>query len=237
MNTKMTIRGVRCSMFMPQLRLSADVLKALWEEIPNWTPTVINPNVDAKNGVFTAPNPWMLVSPDDKERLFISPQKVDYYWVKNLEFSEGEIKKIVDRSKSIFIKMLSIAPVPVSRLAFAPAYIVNLNDAEYKSFLSSQFCSRRFKDTDLNEANFTQAFFLEEQLAEHKVWMNYLSKFETQNVIVNEEGKNVLKPLYTLEFDINTREDNSTVFGVDDVAAFYDNAPRYGSEYLSFYVE
>lgn len=235
MRPTMSIRGVRGSMFLPQLRLSSETLTQLWEVLPEWIPSVINPDVDARNGIYAAPNTWMLVSPEDKERLLFTPQKVDYLSISEAEYSREEIVRRMEKCKEIFLKILAISDASVSRLAFAPAYVFELDERDYQTFLNSMILNAQFKGGSIKEANFTRTFFAHEEINGENIWMNYLAKFETERFVQNVDGQNQLRTQYTLEFDINTRVENNVLFTNEAVADFIDKAPQFGEDYLNYF--
>ena len=235
MRPQMAIRGVRGSIFMPQLRFSNEILNQLRDVLHDWIPSVVNADVNARHGTFTAPNPWMMVAPDDTERLIFSPQKVDYMCVKEANYSYDEIVARMERCKSIFLKVCSIGDAAITRLAFAPAYVFDMDAQAYSLFVAAQLPNARFKKKSLAEANFTQTFFVEEDINGKSVWMNYLSKFETERYVQFKDGANSIMTRYTLEFDINTREEKSIMFRPDDVANFFSQAPDLGEAYLNYF--
>lgn len=235
MRPALSIRGVRCCMFMPQLRLSDDTLNQLREVIPGWVPSIIDANLEVRNGIYTAPLPWAIVSPDGKERIVFAPMKVDYLFFQGGDYTHEEMTGCINKCITVFNKILSISNTAASRLAFAPAYVLGFDEESYKTFIESRTQNPQFKGRRIEEANFTQTFFVEEEIRGSRVMMNYLSKFETERYVDNVDGRNQLLSRNTLEFDINTREDNSLFFTNDDVTDFFGKALQFNEDYLDYY--
>lgn len=233
----MTIRGVRGTIFMPQVKPSADIIEQMGKAFPGWVPSIDNPDSNQRGIIVSQSGQWVLIAPDNNERIQFTPQKVDYLSYLNGEYSEEEIVRRMERCKEVFEKIISMTKATVTRIAFAPAYIIDIDEKEYLRLISSIYSRPMFKDSVLEEANFTQTFYVEEKLGERKVMMNYISKFESERYIQNVNGKNQIVSVYTMEFDINTRMNEAITFSLEEVKLFCSEACSYGESFLDFYFE
>lgn len=236
METKMTIRGVRGTIFMPQVKPNVDVIKELGEAFPDWIPSIENPDLNIRDKIVSPSGQWMLIAPDNNERIVFTPQKVDYLSFSNAEYSLDEMNKRMQRCKEVFLKLIAITKYSVTRIAFAPAFVINIKEKEYNQWIASIFSRSQFKVAELVETNFTQTFYVEEKIGDRKIVMNYISKLETERYVQNVKGINQIVPIYTIEFDINTRTNEAHVFNKEEIEIFCSEAPRYGESFLNFYL-
>ena len=235
MKPNMTIRGVRGTIFMPQVKPNVDIIQQLGTVFPDWIPSIDNPDVNTRNKIVSVSGQWMLIAPDNNERIVFTPQKVDYLSFFITEYSVEEMNSRMKRCKEVFDKIINIMNYSVTRIAFAPAFVININEKEYNQLLASIFSRSQFKDSELIETNFIQTFYVEEKIADRKIMMNYISKFETERYVQNVDGINQVVPIYTIEFDINTRTNEAITFSKEDVERFCTEAPVYGELFLNFY--
>lgn len=237
MRPKMTIRGLRGTIFMPQVKPSAEIIKQLGGEFQGWVPSIDNPDPNQRDRIVSQSGQWVLIAPDNNERIQFTPQKVDYLCYLNGEYTAEEIYRRMERCKEVFEKIISMTDATVTRIAFAPAYIIDVDEKEYLQLISSIFSHPTFKESVLSDTNFTQTFYVEEKLGDRKIMMNYISKFESERYIQNVNGINQIVSVYTIEFDINTRTNEALKFDIEDVKLFCSEACSYGESFLDFYFE
>lgn len=237
MRPKMTIRGVRGTIFMPQVKPSAEIIKQMGDVFQGWVPSIDNPDPNQRDRIVSQSGQWVLIAPDNNERIQFTPQKVDYLSYLNGEYTVEEIGRRMERCKEVFEKIISMTDATVTRIAFAPAYVLDIDENEYMQLIGSMFSHPTFKDSVLADTNFTQTFYVEEKLGERKIMMNYISKFESERYIQNTNGINQIVSVYTIEFDINTRTNEALKFSTEEVKLFCSEACSYGETFLDFYFQ
>ena len=78
MKQNFIIRGLRGSVFMPQITFNWEFISAIQTMLPNYIPSVISDTPQVIKGMLLSPGDWILSSPDDNIRIVFQAQKVDY---------------------------------------------------------------------------------------------------------------------------------------------------------------
>ena len=220
---------LRGSIFCPPIKYSKSFVAELVNELHDFTPMLIR-----DNSMISSIMEWQLISPDNNENLVFSNNKIDF--IKNVDYDVKDTKnnEFVERCISIFKKIMEIKKYECTRMALAPTVLISNNNSvnDLKFLFDKIFNIHLFKENELSTSNISQVYRIPENLKEVNIIMNYVVNFHSENTIIIENGKNILREQYMVDFDINTFANPQYRFDIESVMDFYHKSITF---FYSFY--
>lgn len=158
---------------------------------------------------------WEMVSKKNRSKLHFGPQKIDVIksTFKKGEHSEDEFCK---ESCDLLFKIIDRFHLSVSRIAYAPVYIIDWNDSfTKKSFNQLIYKKKEFQGCPLSNILFKQGYIVPILLNSKKYEFNYVAEASESQSIVHDLRNNSLtiRNMLNLSLDINSRQGAVYVFG------------------------
>ena len=181
---------------------------------------------------------WEMVSKKNRSKLHFGPQKIDVIksTFKKGEHSEDEFCK---DSYDLLFKIIDRFQLQISRIAYAPVYIIDWNDSFTKeSFNQLIYNKKEFEGCPLSNVLFKQGYIVPILLNNKKYDFNYVAEASEGQSIVHDLRNNSLtiKNMLNLSLDINSRQGARYVFGEKEMKEFFNNAADYGKRFLAYYL-
>lgn len=232
------IKGLRGSVFMPQITFDWEFVSAMLEILPNYIPSFVSDTPQVIKGMFLSPGDWILVSPTDDVRVVFQAQKIDYIIANTNEaYTQELIHDFADKCNLVFKKIMEITGVNASRLAIAPTLKFAGDTDLFRSFVNTIYAKNTFKKSNIDNCDFSQVFRVDEEINGNHYIINYLSKFYVASSVVVVNGINTIKEVNMLDFDINTLVNPAYSFNKNAVDDFFKKATVFCSDFLSWYFE
>lgn len=230
------IEGLRGSIFMPQITFSWDFILALKGLLPDYLPSTISGNPQMLRGMLLTPGDWTLTSPDGKNILIFTAQKVDYIVIStDTTYSQEAIKRFAEQCQKVSGKIMELTGVKANRLAIAPTFKYLGDSTQFKTFINTVYAKNSFKNSGVDNCDFSQVFRVDEEINGTPIKVNYLSKFYTTNAVMVVNGVNTIQEVNMLDFDINTVVSPNYIFDIDAVRDFFNKSAAFCSEFMSWY--
>lgn len=181
---------------------------------------------------------WEMVSKKNRSKLHFGPQKID---VIKSTFKEGEHseEEFCKESCEQLFKIIDRFHLSISRIAYAPVYIIDWNDSFTKdSFNQLIYKKKEFQGCPLSNILFKQGYIVPIELNSKKYDFNYVAEASEGQSIVHDVRNNSLtiRNMLNLSFDINSRQGVRYVFGEKEMNEFFNNAADYGKQFLAYYL-
>lgn len=181
---------------------------------------------------------WEMISKKNRSKLHFGPQKID---VIKSTFKEGEYSEddFCRESCDLLLKIIDRFHLSISRIAYAPVYIIDWNDSFTKdSFNQLIYNKKEFKGHSLSNILFKQGYIVPILLNNKKYDFNYVAEASEGQSIVHDLRNNSLtiRNMLNLSLDINSRQGAGYVFGEKEMEEFFNNAADYGKQFLDYYL-
>lgn len=230
------IEGLRGSVFMPQITFNWDFISAMQEVLPNYIPSFVFDTPQVVKGMLLSPGDWMLVSPDNNVKVVFQVQKIDYIITNtNMAYTQEAIHALTEQCNLVFGKIMEMIELKASRLAIAPTFRYVGNETVFKGFINTIYAKNSFKNSTVDNCDFSQVFRIDEEINSRHFTINYLSKFYIATPVVVVNGINTIQEVNMLNFDINTFVNPNYSFDANTVNAFFRKAAVFCSEFMSWY--
>lgn len=229
------IEGLRGSLFIPLIPFEWTFVNSLFEILPGFIPSVNQFASPIIKGAVMSPNEWLIFSPDNKSRLIFQQQKVDYIVESGIDYSPEVIKEFAEKCIQLFEKILDHSNLSSSRIAIAPTFKWVGEKNLFVDFIKEMYSKNSFKNSSVDNCDFSQVFRVFEDINDMEIKMNYLSKFHTTNSLVVINGVNSIQESYMMDFDINTFVDSKYIFNKTAVYDFFSKAEMFCSSFMDFY--
>lgn len=235
MKLDLNIDSLRGSLFLPRLPFDWDVASAIKDVLPDHIPTVVTDFPQIINNTQLFKDDWALFTPERNSMFLVQQQKVDYIVTGIKAYSQDYIKEFAETCANLFAIILSLKNEDSKRLAFAPSFVYNGEREIYKKLLDAVIAKKTFKDTAMDNCEFSQVFRVAEKICDREYIINYLSRFYTRASWVNENDRAVMKDVDLIDFDINTFVDTTYSFGTASVKDFFGKASAYCEDFMNWY--
>lgn len=181
---------------------------------------------------------WEMVSKKNRSKLHFGPQKIDVIKspFREREHLEDEFCK---DSYELLFKIIDRFHLSISRIAYAPVYIIDWNDSFTKeSFNQLIYKKKEFQGCPLSNILFKQGYIVPIELNSKKYDFNYVAEASEVQSIVHDVRNNSLtiRNMLNLSLDINSRQGLRYVFGEKEMNEFFNNAADYGKQFLAYYL-
>lgn len=238
------IKGMRATIFAPQISFSSDTQKKILpllndglEYIPvlsDMQPIQINGNnllIPQNN------NQWQLRSVNTfTQNIIFGLQKIDIVRDYNRNVEEhADFEDFCHFSGDFFSKLLNTFGLSASRIAFAPSYLLPIeNNETVIKFVNPFFTKNKFKNAYIDNCDFSNVFRIVEDINGKSISINHLFKVELINRI--DISKPVLspQPFISIDVDINTKVEDNYIFNDSDILNFYSKIPCMAQEFIAF---
>lgn len=238
------IKGMRATVFAPQISFSSDIQKKILsllsdglEYIPvlsDMQPIQINGNnllIPQNN------NQWQLRCINSfTQNIIFGTQKIDIVREYNGNLEEDtDFKNFCHFSGDFFSKVLKTFGYSATRIAFAPSYLLPIENKEtIIKFVNPFFTKNKFKNVNIDNCDFSNVFRVSEIINGKTISVNHLFKVEQINRI--DISKQVLspQPFINIDIDINTKVEENYIFDDSDILDFYSKVPCMAQEFLTF---
>lgn len=238
------IKGMRATIFAPQISFSSDTQKKILsllsdglEYIPvlsDIQPIQINGNnllIPQNN------NQWQLrcIHPFTQNIIF-GTQKIDIVreYNGNIE-GNADFNDFCHFSGDFFSKILNNFGYSANRIAFAPSYLLPIeNNETVIKFVNPFFTKNKFKNASIDNCDFSNVFRITENINGKPISINHLFKIEQINRIDISKQVPSPQPFINIDIDINTRVDKDYIFNDSDIVDFYSKVPCMAQEFLTF---
>ena len=236
MKQNFIIRGLRGSVFMPQMTFNWEFISAIQTMLPNYIPSVISDTPQVIKGMLLSPGDWILSSPDDNIRIVFQAQKVDYIINTNIEYTQDIVSTLANNCNQIFKRIMEITGMRASRLAIAPTLEYKGDTTLFKNFVNKIYAKNTFKESKVDNCDFSQVFRVDEEINGKQFIVNYLSKFYVATPIVVVNGINTIQEVNMVDFDINTFVNPEYSFDTNATSDFFQKGAGFCSEFLLWYI-
>lgn len=181
---------------------------------------------------------WEMVSRKNRSKLHFGPQKID---VIKSNFKEGEHfeDEFCKESCNLMLKIIDRFHLSISRIAYAPVYIIDWNDSFTKeSFNQLVYNKKEFQGHPLNNILFKQGYIVPILLNSKNYDFNFVAEAsESQSIVHNLRNNSLtIRNMLNLSLDINSRQGTGYVFGEKEMKEFFNNAAYHGKRFLNYYL-
>lgn len=233
--TKLDIIGIRITAFTKQVKFSEELVKRLTQQLNNVVTFV---NVSEKPIAGKAPDPDKAIffgfeDQDTGIKLTFNQQTIDLEVNNHHRFDPEYLKETGVLMSHKLIELLKLLNLSTNRIAFAPRFGYVVDDNEWMSFLNAHLNSKRFRDTELGNANFSLTYQLEENLGDLLAVVNYHVTVSSGKRTVSVGSYIEERKSFIFDFDINTPF-RQPPFNIEDIENFYKEIPIKTNEYLRF---
>lgn len=241
MKESLEIIGLRGSLFMPNIPFSQEILDLCNTIFPNceFYPIVNHTDGDliiSSDGKVISQNEWWLISKDKKINLYFSNQKIDIQKDCDSYNSQPKIVEFSSSCNKLFSQILEKTKKSATRIAIAPSYEFAGDRNQFINYVNNTIYRKNtFNSCTIDRCDFSQVYRIKEIIQSKPIEINYLSKFQESNKIVNNEGNQQIKRIICINFDINTSPKNEYAFDTNSVNDFFTNAPTYCSKFINHY--
>lgn len=238
------IKGMRATIFAPQISFSSEILKRILPllndgleyitVLSDMQPIQINGNnllIPQNN------NQWQLRSVNTfTQNIIFGAKKVDI--VREYDGSiegDADFNSFCHFSGDFFSKLLMTLGISASRMAFAPSYLLPIeNNETVTNFVNPFFTKNKFKNANIDNCDFSNVFRISEDINGKPISINHLFKVEQINRI--DISKQVLnpQPFINIDIDINTKAEDSYIFNDSDILDFYGKVPCMAQDFSTF---
>ena len=139
-------------------------------------------------------------------------------------------------SGDFFSKLLKTFGYSASRIAFAPSYLLPIENNETVIKFVNPFFHQKIhlKNANIDNCDFSNVFRISENINGKSISINHLFKVEQINRI--DIPKQVLspQPFINIDIDINTKAEENYIFNDTDILDFYGKVPCMAQEFLTF---
>ena len=234
MELKLNIDKLRGTIFTQQINYSPDFVNALSEVLPGYIPSFLTV-LPQNNPNAVIPNFWEMVNPITGEHIQFNNSKIDIIIGRNSSYSSDVVIAFAEHCSTIFERILSVTGQNSNRLAIAPTFTCNDSDQDIKRFAKTIFAKNQFKLANIDNCVFNNIYRVNENINGQDILINYLANFYVTNRVDLVEGKNIVKEILTIDFDINTFANESYLFNIDAMKAFFTKSPQMCKDYLEFF--
>lgn len=240
MKKSLEIIGLRGSLFMPSIPFSQEILDQCNETFPDcdFFPIVnhINGDLISSDGKVISQGEWLLISKDKKTNLYFSNQKIDIQKDCNSYKGQTEIAEFSSSCNKLFSHIWEKTKKSATRIAIAPSYEFTGDRNQFINYVNNTIYKKNtFNNCTIDLCDFSQVYRIKEIIQSNPIEINYLSKFQESNKIVNNGGNQQIKRIICIDLDINTSPNSQYVFDIDSVNDFFDKAPTYCSKFIDHY--
>ena len=225
MNSIVKLRG---TIFCVPIPFARDFVAEMSDALKDFTPLVI------VNAMPVPPffQTWQLNSPDNREALVFSGDKIDLFQ-NTEEMPSGEISNsFIDRCKIVFNKIMKLKNCKCSRMALAPTMAVEKPEKLYERL----FKILEFQDAKLDSSNLSQVYHMKKNLLGKEILFNYVVNFRNDTSIVQNAGREQLREKFIADFDINTKQDPQYRFDDSMLNKFFDVAAACFKDFYELYM-
>ena len=225
------ITTIRATIFYTPIKYTKEFVRILNEILVDFVPVIMR-----DDNPLPVPQTWQLISPDEKEVLIFSGEKIDY--VKNVEsqMDEAAIAAFVSRSSEVFSKIMEGSNYPCSRIALAPTVVITENGVRPDALYERLFGLKEFQQARPAVSNVSQVFRVNKVIGGKDVAINHVANFHVVSELINVNGRNQIRERYLCDFDINTRVDPNYRFNLDEVREFFALSTTCFNDYYNLYL-
>lgn len=236
MRPELLLNGIRGSIFVPQIQFSWNLVYPLLEYLKDYIPSVnVSGGPQFLNGQIVNPGEWSLVAPNNKCRLCFSVQKIDMIKEVGQSYNKNDIVEFSKFCNDVFSLVMDKVSVKSNRFAVAPSMQYCGDNKNIPNFVSSVYRINKFKDSIVDNCEFSQVYRSLEKINDKDVIINYLSKFYVASNVVKMNGVNQIQDSIMIDFDINSRVDPNNSFDIPTVNSFFDRSPSLINDFLNLY--
>lgn len=224
------ITSIRGTIFYAPIKYSKEFVSLLNSRLVDFVPVLLR-----DENPLPVPPAWQLISPDEKEVLLFSNDKIDF--VKNVEgqMDDEAVKAFTDRCYQVFDLIMNGVGAPSPRIALAPTVLVAENGTRPDALYDRLFGIREFQQARPAVSNVSQVFRVNKVINGKDIILNHVANFHAVNELVNVNGRNQIRERYLCDFDINTRPDPNYRFTLNDVKEFFSLSTLCFSDYYNLY--
>ena len=193
------IKTLRGTIFCAPVKFSREFVAGLNAVILDYMPVLVR-----EAGILSVSQPWQMVSPDGKELLLFTGDKIDVMRAVCAEGEDADVVAFAEHCKEIFGRILELTGYACSRLALAPSVVFAEGGTIPDALFEKLFATREFKNEKACISNVSQVFRITTKIGGKDIRVNHLANFHVENAVVNVNGKNQLREQYLCDFDINT---------------------------------
>lgn len=224
------IKTLRGTIFCPPIKYTKEFVERLAGTVDGYLPTLIRDN----NALPILPM-WQLSSPDEKEVLAFTGEKIDLVRSIETEIGDEQIFAFCERCQAVFRRILEVTGYICTRLALAPSVIVTENGERPTSLFNKLFAVREFDHTLLDSSNFSQVYRVDRAIGKKVIKINLVANFKTENELISTVNGNQLRLRYMCDFDVNTMAHPDYKFSFLDLNEFFKTAPTYFTDFYNLY--
>lgn len=199
----------------------------------------ISPIIPTPQGPQTLSLDWEMVSSKKNCIIHFGPQKIDI--IKNT-FAEGESSEddFCKYASDILVSIMVKFRMEASRIAYAPVYVPDWTKEFTRTLFNKEvYAKNKFKDSELSNLLFKQAYRVIETVNNSEITLNYVAEAsEGQNIVHDAKNNSVtIKQMLNLSLDINSVVGKNYHFNQIDVKSFFINATEYAKAFLAYYIQ
>lgn len=185
---------------------------------------------------------WEMVSNKNKTRIHFGPQKIDI--IQTVQSDDDSIeRKFCSNCLEILSSIVERFSLVPTRLAYAPTY-TPIFDKEFTrtTFIESIYKAMEFGGSRMNTILFKQGYTITERIGNKDIILNYVvdasegHKIEEKHQPDGSVHVNI-QNILNLVLDINTRQGVGYSFTIEEMKAFFEQAPEYATKFYNYYVE
>lgn len=223
------VKNIRGTVFCAPIKYSKEFVVGLSEFLNDYMPVLLH---DSSLPFVSA---WQLTSPDNKETLLFSAEKIDIIRIIGDSVDNDAIAEFVNHCKLVFGKIMEFTGYACTRVALAPTVFVTENGERPDALYDRLFGIHDFQHTTPAISNVSQVFRVKKNIGGKDVIINHVANFHAENEVINVNGRNQLVETYQCDFDINTLPDPNYRFTVDEVKEFFDLSTTCFEDYYNLY--
>ena len=224
------VKTLRATIFCAPIRFSRKFLDGLAGVLDNYMPMI-----EKDGGVLPSFPVWQLTSPDEKEVLVFTGEKIDYVKVVEGEVDNEGLETFIKRGKEVLGKVMALTGDACTRVAFAPSVIVAENGRIPAELVRRLYGICEFEGAELDSSNLSQVYRINKPLEGKNVKVNCFANFHIENDLMAVGGINQIRVRYICDFDINTMVNPDNKFTVSGMNEFYNMVSKCFEKFYKLY--
>ena len=226
------IKTLRGTIFSVPIKYSKEFVQCLAGMVDGYMPIQVR-----DNGVLPILPIWRLTSPDEKDVLAFTGDKIDLMKIVEGNFDNNDIKSFAERCKKVFGRIMEVTGKICTRVALAPSVIVVEKGNKSTELFSRLYRIQKFGDVQLESSNVSQVYRVDKEIEGKAVRINFVANFYAESDRITENGVSQMRERYMCDFDINTMVNPDNKFTTVGINEFFEMAPECFKEFHELYFE
>lgn len=225
------VKMLRGTIFSAPIQYSKKFVEDLAETVPSYVPVLVR-----DSGIPPILPVWQLTSPDEKDFLAFTGEKIDFVRVVEGEIGRDDMCAFVSRCNEVFGKVMLVAGNICTRVAFAPSLIVSNHGCKPTALYEKIYKIHSYDGVGLDTSSMNQVYRIKKNIDDQEVAINLLANFYAEEKMMGNSSMKS-ESRYICDFDINTSVNPANRFTSDRVAKILEVGLVCFEEFQKLYFE